>query len=234
MSFRKEEIQKIARSLHQHLEIEKSFGVEMAERHPSDYKKKKVSQKSSSLAQTIACLREEVAGCTKCGLHEGRTQTVFGEGSLQAQLMFVGEAPGFEEDQQGRPFVGRAGILLTKIIQAMGLKREEVYIANVLKCRPPGNRGPLPDEVFACSDYLKKQIDLIHPKFICSLGKYATYALLQKEEPISRLRGNFYTYQGTPVMPTYHPAYLLRNPSAKKEVWEDMKKLMAALKGDSD
>jgi len=143
--------------------------------------------------------------------------------------MFVGEAPGSEEDLQGRPFVGQAGKLLTKIIEAIGFSREEVYIANIIKCRPPGNRAPLPEEIHSCEPYLIRQIERIRPKLLCALGKYAAIVLVRKEEPISLLRGNFYDYQGIPVMPTFHPAYLLRNPSAKRLVWEDMKKLKAAL-----
>ena len=220
-------------ALRQHLELERSFGIDMFERKRPG-KGKENAKKNAVENKTLEELRQEVAGCVKCPLHRGRTQTVFGEGSPHAKLLFVGEAPGMEEDLQGRPLVGQAGKLLTKIIEAMGLSRGEVYIANVIKCRPPGNRSPLPEEVHSCTPYLSRQIELIRPRFICTLGKYATLALVRKEEPISTLRGNFYDYQGIPVMPTFHPAYLLRNPSAKKIVWEDMKKLKAALEKRND
>lgn len=143
--------------------------------------------------------------------------------------MFVGEAPGFDEDQQGEPFVGAAGQLLTKIIEAMKLRREDVYIANCLKCRPPGNRNPLPSEILTCDPILKAQIDIIRPEVICALGKFAAQTLLATEEPISRLRGRFHERQGLKIMPTFHPAYLLRNPSDKKLAWEDVQKIMREL-----
>ncbi len=154
---------------------------------------------------------------------------VFGEGNRNAELIFVGEGPGFDEDQQGRPFVGPAGQLLTKIIAAMGLKREDVFIANCIKCRPPGNRNPFPDEITCCQPYLTRQISLIRPKIICALGKFAAQNILRTERPISRLRGSFGSYSGIKVMPTFHPAYLLRNPQDKKLVWLDMQKIMAEL-----
>jgi len=143
--------------------------------------------------------------------------------------MFVGEAPGFDEDRQGEPFVGAAGQLLTRIIEAIQLRREEVYIANILKCRPPNNRNPLPDEIALCRPYLDRQIELIRPRIICALGKFAAQTLLATDTPISRLRGRFHDYRGTPVMPTFHPAYLLRNPGGKRAVWEDMQQIQAAL-----
>ncbi|MBI4436619.1 MAG: uracil-DNA glycosylase [Candidatus Omnitrophica bacterium] len=192
-------------------------------------REKNVMHSVVSLDRNLEPLRQEVSVCIKCPLHQGRRQTVFGEGSPSAKLMFVGEAPGSEEDQQGRPFVGQAGKLLTKIIEAIGLKREDVYIANIIKCRPPGNRAPLPEEIHSCEPYLVRQIEFIRPRLICALGKYAAMVLVRKEESISLLRGNFYDYQGIPVMPTFHPAYLLRNPSAKRLVWEDMKKLKTTL-----
>jgi len=172
---------------------------------------------------TLKELGEKVSVCTRCPLAETRANVVFGEGSPRAELMFVGEAPGGEEDKQGKPFVGRAGQLLTKIIEAIGLRREDVFICNILKCRPPGNRNPFPSEIAMCSPYLHKQIELIKPKIICALGKFAAQTLLNTETPISRLRGNFSEYRGIKLMPTYHPAYLLRNPSGKREVWQDMK-----------
>jgi DNA polymerase len=168
-------------------------------------------------------VREELGDCQRCKLARGRQNIVFGQGSPQARLMFVGEAPGFEEDVQGLAFVGKAGQLLTKIIEAMGLTRDEVYIANVIKCRPPENRNPEPDEILACQPFLQKQIQSIRPRVIVGLGKFAGQWLLKTAEPISRLRGRLGDYEGIRVMPTYHPAYLLRNPAAKKDVWEDMK-----------
>ena len=174
-------------------------------------------------------LRGEAMACERCELHATRNTVVFGTGNENANLMFAGEAPGADEDQQGEPFVGRAGQLLTKIIEAMGLTRDEVYIANVIKCRPPGNRNPKPIEIETCEPFLLKQVELIQPKVICALGSFAAQALLHTDETISRLRGRFHDYHGAKLMPTYHPAFLLRNPQSKKEVWEDMKKVMAEL-----
>ena len=182
----------------------------------------------------LAVLKEEIGPrCTRCKLHTlGRTQVVFGVGNPQADLMFVGEAPGADEDEQGEPFVGRAGQLLTKIIEAIDLKRDDVYIANVIKCRPPGNRNPEPDEVEQCQPFLFRQIDAIKPKVIVALGKFAAQSLLQTTDPITRLRGREFTVRGATLIPTFHPAYLLRNPSAKRDVWEDMKKVRAILAGE--
>ena len=174
-------------------------------------------------------LRQEANRCKKCELHTTRTNVVFGTGNENADLMFVGEAPGRDEDENGEPFVGRAGQLLTKVIEAMELTREKVYIANVIKCRPPNNRNPKRTEIESCEPYLIRQIELIKPKVICALGTFATQMLLRTEAKISSLRGNFHEYRGTKVMPTYHPAYLLRNPEGKREVWEDMKKIMTEL-----
>jgi len=177
-----------------------------------------------SPAEALVDVRNEIGECTRCRLHsQGRTQIVFGVGNPQADLMFVGEAPGADEDVQGIPFVGRAGQLLTKIIEAIGLTRDDVYIANVIKCRPPGNRNPEQDEVNTCEPFLYRQIDIIKPKVIVALGTFAAKALLQSTDPISRLRGRTYDYRGAKLIPTFHPAYLLRNPSSKREVWEDMK-----------
>jgi len=172
----------------------------------------------------------DVISCRLCGLSKGRNNAVFGAGNSKAELMYVGEGPGYEEDMQGLPFVGRAGKLLTKIIEAMGLKRRDVYITNIVKCRPPQNRNPLPTEILSCEDYLKRQIEIIKPKVVCALGKVAAQALLKTQEPITRLRGKFFFYKGIKVMPTFHPAYLLRNPQDKRLVWQDMKKIMAELK----
>jgi uracil-DNA glycosylase len=172
--------------------------------------------------------------CTRCKLCTlGRSQIVFGVGNAKARLMFVGEAPGEEEDKRGEPFVGRAGQLLTKIIEAIGLSREQVYIANVIKCRPPGNRNPEPDEVASCEPFLFRQIDVIRPRVIVPLGKFAAQCLLNTTDPITRLRGKFFDYRGTTLIPTFHPAYLLRNPSAKREVWEDMKKVRSILQDEA-
>jgi DNA polymerase len=154
---------------------------------------------------------------------------VFGAGNPEADLVFVGEAPGEEEDLQGKPFVGKAGQLLTKMIQAMGLARDEVYIANIIKCRPPRNRNPMPDEIESCEPFLVAQLNAIRPRTICALGTFAAQTLLRTQEKISRLRGRFHDYHGIPVMPTYHPAYLLRNPEDKRLVWEDMQKIMEHL-----
>lgn len=178
----------------------------------------------------LEILRSEVSGCTRCGeLAAGRTQTVFGVGNPQARLCFLGEAPGAEEDRQGEPFVGRAGQLLTQIIEACTLQRSDVYILNVLKCRPPGNRNPRPDEVTNCRPFLDRQLELIQPEFLCCLGAVAAQTLLDTTEPIGRMRGRFLDYQGIRVLCTYHPAYLLRNPAAKRLVWDDMKLLMGEM-----
>lgn len=177
----------------------------------------------------LSSLKKEIVSCTKCELYETRKNVVFGSGNPNAELMFIGEAPGMEEDLQGLPFVGRAGQLLTKIIESIGLKRKDVYIANILKCRPPENRNPLPTEILTCEEYLIRQIDLIKPKVICALGKFAAQALLKTQEPITKLRGTFYDYKGIKFMPTFHPAYLLRNPQDKRFVWEDMKKIRKIL-----
>jgi len=175
---------------------------------------------------TLEEVRQEMGECTRCKLHRHRTQIVFGVGNPKARLVFVGEAPGADEDAQGEPFVGRAGQLLTKIIEAMGMRREDVYICNIIKCRPPNNRTPESDEILACQPFLLKQLQAIGPQFICALGGPATQTLLQTKEAISRLRGKFYDFHGIPLLATYHPAFLLRNPHEKKTVWEDMKFLL--------
>ena len=179
---------------------------------------------SKTAAEALSAIRADIGDCTRCKLHTlGRTQVVFGVGNPSADLMFVGEAPGGDEDIQGIPFVGRAGQLLTKIIEAIGLTRDDVFIANVIKCRPPQNRNPEPDEVETCEPFLFGQIDVIKPKVIVALGKFAAQALLRTDAPISRIRGKVFDYRGAKLIPTFHPAYLLRNPSSKREVWEDMK-----------
>jgi len=178
-------------------------------------------------------LRGEIGDCTRCKLHAGRTNLVFGEGNPKADLMFVGEAPGRDEDIKGEPFVGRAGKLLTKIIEAIGLDRNDVYIANVIKCRPPQNRNPEPDEVETCEPFLFSQIDAIQPRVIVALGAFAVRTLLRDDKtPISKLRGRQYSYRGTTLIPTFHPAYLLRSPDKKRYVWEDMRQVRAILRGE--
>ncbi len=174
-------------------------------------------------------LAEVVAGCQKCVLFRDRRQTVFGEGDPRARLVFIGEAPGAEEDREGRPFVGAAGKLLTRIIAAIGLQREQVYICNVLKCRPPGNRNPLPEEIAACRPYLLQQLQLLKPEALCLLGTFAAQTLLESTQPIGRLRGREFVFQGIPVFPTLHPAALLYHPQNKRQVWEDMKRIALRL-----
>jgi len=181
-------------------------------------------------AEALVAIREDIGDCTRCKLHTlGRQQVVFGVGNPNADLMFVGEAPGADEDIKGEPFVGRAGQLLTKIIEAIGLARTDVYIANVIKCRPPQNRNPEQDEVDTCEPFLFRQIDVIQPKVIVALGTFAARALLRTLDPISRLRGRVFEYRGAKLIPTFHPAYLLRNPASKREVWEDMKLVRSLL-----
>jgi DNA polymerase len=189
----------------------------------------------SNAADALVAIRTDLGDCTRCKLHTlGRKQIVFGVGNPNADLMFVGEAPGADEDIQGIPFVGRAGQLLTKIIEAIHLTRDDVYIANVIKCRPPQNRNPEPDEVDCCEPFLFRQIDVIKPKVIVALGKFAAQALLRTLDPISRLRGRVFDYRGAKLIPTFHPAYLLRNPSSKREVWEDMKLVRSLLAQDRE
>lgn len=183
--------------------------------------------------ETLESIRAELGDCQRCGLAASRTQLVYGVGNTNARLVLVGEAPGREEDQKGEPFVGEAGRLLDRILQAMGMKREEVYICNVLKCRPPNNRDPLPEEVATCEAFLARQIAAIKPQVIIGLGRFAVHSLLKSNVPISRLRGEWQSYQGIPLMPTYHPAYLLRNPEGKRDVWEDMKEVMRRLRNEA-
>jgi DNA polymerase len=180
--------------------------------------------------ETLDNIRLDLGECSRCGLSGTRTNLVFGVGNPGARLVFVGEAPGRDEDLQGEPFVGEAGQLLTKIIAAMQFKRSEVYICNILKCRPPGNRNPQPDEIQQCQPFLLRQLKALSPEAIVCLGTFAAQTLLQTKEPISRLRGRFHDYHGIPLMPTFHPAFLLRNPAMKREVWEDMQKVMGLLK----
>lgn len=205
-----------------HLELEQAFGVEsvrVLRRDP-------VARKRAALER----LQQQAESCRLCELGERRNKLVFGAGDPNAGIMFIGEAPGQQEDMQGIPFVGRAGQLLTRIIHAIGLKRDEVHIGNVLKCRPPGNRNPAPDETAACLPHLFRQIEIIRPRIIVTLGNPATKALLQTTQGITRMRGKFADWHGIEVMPTFHPSYLLRNPAARKEVWEDMQKVYARAK----
>lgn len=174
-------------------------------------------------------LRAEIGDCAGCRLGETRHNLVFGVGDPDAEILFIGEAPGRDEDLQGEPFVGAAGQLLTKMIEAMGLRREEVYIANIIKCRPPQNRDPAPDEIAACEQFLIRQVEIIAPRLIIAMGNHAAKTLLRTETGITRLRGRFHAYQGVPLMPTFHPAYLLRNPEEKRRAWEDLKIVMAEM-----
>jgi len=178
--------------------------------------------------ETLEMIRGDLGACQKCRLHKARKHIVFGAGNPRAKLVFVGEAPGYEEDVKGQPFVGKAGQLLTRILRAIELTREDVYICNIIKCHPPGNRNPEPDEIAACIPYLRRQLKVIGPGLICALGAFAAQTLLVTDTPISKLRGRFHLYENIPLLPTYHPAYLLRNPGRKRDVWEDMQKLQEA------
>jgi len=189
-----------------------------------------VTAAKAGQTMTLEAIREEIGDCTRCKLHPGRKNIVFGEGNSKASIVFVGEGPGFEEDQQGRPFVGEAGELLTKIIESgMKLKREDVYICNIVKCRPPGNRNPEPDEVESCIGFVKSQIRSINPKVIVTLGNVPTQNLLGTKQGITKIRGTWQSYEGIPLMPTFHPAYLLRSPGEKGKVWQDIKLVLEKL-----
>jgi len=220
------QLKDLVTGLRHHLEEERAMGLEGWPKSSVPPPKKAPAPPAAPASSlTLEEVREELGDCRRCKLHSTRTNIVFGTGTPKARLVFVGEGPGRDEDLQGKPFVGLAGQLLTKIIQAIQLTREEVYIANIIKCRPPGNRNPEPDEIRACEPFLIKQLQAIRPKLICALGTFAAQTLLKTEEKISLLRGRFHQYQGIPLMPTYHPAYLLRNPNFKRDVWEDMKKI---------
>ena len=204
-----------------------AVGVEGFECSPQSLEKiQQWGRTAVHVPQGLAEIRADLGECRRCKLSVSRKKIVFGAGSPTAKLVFVGEGPGFEEDQSGEPFVGAAGRLLTRIIEAIKLTRDQVYICNVIKCRPPRNRNPQPDEIRTCFPFLERQLAAIQPDFICALGKFAAQTLLGSEQAISRLRGRFHDYRGTRVLPTYHPAYLLRNPDKKRDVWEDMKMLM--------
>src|SRR4030043_639368 len=192
----------------------------------------KADEPCQSNVITLKEVRKELGDCKRCKLHRTRRTIVFGGGNEKATLMFIGEGPGYDEDVQGRPFVGRAGQLLTKIIESIHLSREEVYIANIVKCRPPQNRNPEADEIQSCNPFLTKKINAIRPKIICALGTFSAQTLLKTDTKISALRGKLYDLEGIKVIPTYHPAFLLRNPERKREVWEDMKKIAEWLNDD--
>jgi len=226
----RDSLQQLVAGLRRHLEEERDHGFEgwppAVKGEPKPEPARKETERKRPV-QTLAEVRQELGECKRCKLHRKRTHIVFGSGNPRAKLVFVGEGPGRDEDLQGEPFVGQAGKLLTRIIEAIQLTREEVYIANIIKCRPPENRNPEPDEIAACEPFLLRQIQAIQPKLICALGTFAAQTLLQTAEKISALRGRFHPYQGILLMPTYHPAFLLRNPSYKRDVWEDVKKVKA-------
>ena len=244
----REELRQLAAGLRRHLETKARAGIRAITKAPAAKADRAPTTPSNPIAaaegnlfitaepavqesQSLEALRAAIGDCRRCKLASGRTNLVFGVGNPRANVMFVGEGPGRDEDLRGEPFVGRAGQLLTDIItKGMKLKREDVYIANVVKCRPPNNRDPEPDEVEACEPFLKKQVDLVHPKVIVALGRFAVQCLLRSKQPITRLRGQWHEYEGIRLMPTFHPAYLLRNPGDKKLVWEDIQKVIEALK----
>lgn len=244
----REELKTMVASLRRHLQWKERMGIRFlpgdqpAEKREGELKKGNwfgaveahlfANDAGAYQARDLNELRAAIGDCHRCKLWSGRTHLVFGVGNPHAEIMFVGEGPGREEDLQGEPFVGRAGQLLTDIItKGMGLKREEVYIANVVKCRPPENRNPEPDEVESCVPFLLKQIELVRPRILVALGKFAAQTLLRSKEPITRLRGVWHDYHGVKLMPTLHPAYLLRNPGDKKLVWEDIKKVLKEFRG---
>ena len=222
-----------------HLRLFAQLGAEGLSRdpawrvRPSDQPEASALAANGKPAETLELVRADLGDCTRCKLHRlGRTQIVYGVGNPRAALMFIGEAPGHDEDLQGIPFVGRAGQLLTKIIEAIDLRREDVYIANVIKCRPPENRNPESDEVASCEPFLFRQVQVIAPRVIVALGTFAAQTLLRRNDPISRLRGQVFHYGDARLIPTFHPAYLLRSPERKREVWEDMKRVRALLRGE--
>jgi DNA polymerase len=208
-----------------------SVGFDWKKTCPVSASVNQINAESKNKEEMLKKVYREISGCQLCPLGKTRKNLVFGDGNPEAQIVFVGEAPGADEDEQGLPFVGRAGQLLTDIIvKGMKLERKNVYICNILKCRPPGNRNPQPDEIGKCEPFLKRQLQIISPAIICALGTFAAKTLLKTDIPISVLRGRFHLYEGIKLMPTYHPAYLLRNPSAKKQVWEDVQMIMKEVK----
>ncbi len=220
----------IIADLKSYLEYLKGLGIESLPLSKGTTKPPKDHSSLPSPSLSLEGVRKELGDCKRCKLNKTRRTLVFGEGNPKAQLMFIGEGPGYDEDVQGRPFVGKAGQLLTKIIQSMGLRREDVYIANIVKCRPPQNRNPETDEIEACHPFVLKQIEAIRPKIICALGTFAAQTLLKTNEKITALRGRVFDREGVRIIPTYHPAFLLRNPERKREVWEDMKRILDLLK----
>jgi uracil-DNA glycosylase family 4 len=221
-----EEVKEIMGHLKNHMGLNESMGLEPPRLSPQA---RAYLDGGPSQPISLEDLREDIGDCRRCKLYQDRTTLVFGEGSSKARLVFVGEGPGREEDQVGRPFVGEAGRLLTRIIEAMGLSRESVYICNVVKCRPPKNRDPEGDEIESCLPFLKRQLNLIQPDVICALGRVAAQTLLGMEFRITQERGKWHSFMDIPMMPTFHPAYLLRNPTAKREVWEDIQEIMRHL-----
>jgi len=232
------EFGRLVAATQRHLELEESFGVERmpfdASRAAALREQHRASARAPSgapnKAAALAALESELQPCNLCGLGAGRTKLVFGAGNPDADLMLIGEAPGYHEDRKGIPFIGPAGQLLTKIIEAIGLTRDQVYIGNVCKCRPPNNRTPRPDESAACFPFLRQQIEIIQPRIIVALGNPAMKALLDTRQGITRMRGRFVEWNGIEVMPTFHPSYLLRNPAAKRDVWDDMKKVWTRMR----
>ena len=233
--------------LKRHIEFLEELGVQGVRRDPTWRNRESVAREaldsrldgsrdqevrpSLSSVLLLGQIRDDLGDCERCKLYSGRTQLVFGVGDPSANLMFVGEAPGKDEDREGLPFVGRAGQLLTKIIASIGLSRDEVYIANVIKCRPPNNRNPEPDEVATCEPFLFRQVDAVRPKVVVALGAFAVRTLLASKLAISRLRGQVYDYRGAKLVPTFHPGFLLRNPERKRDVWEDMNTVRSLLAG---
>ncbi len=235
---RRAQLAGVARKLSEHLRWLERGGVDAVPPAPPRPAKRRPAPATTAAtpappstggAARLRVVREELGECTRCKLSGGRQQIVFGTGNADAPLVFVGEAPGAEEDRTGEPFVGAAGQLLTKMIEAMGFSRDDVYIANIIKCRPPGNRNPEADEIAACEPFLKAQLASLRPRMIVCLGKFAAQTLLRSDAPISRLRGRLQAYEGIPLMPTFHPAFLLRNPAAKREVWADLQLVMSEL-----
>lgn len=216
------ELREILGDLNRYLQVQKLLGIKQYPVSATPLFSSNHSNQSSSRQDILGQLQKSLVGCQNCGLHLNRKNIVFGNGNVEAELVFIGEAPGEEEDLQGKPFVGAAGQLLSRIIESIGLRREEVYITNVVKCRPPSNRNPKPEEITACEPYLHQQLEIIKPKLICALGTFAAQTLLKTDQSISRLRGRFHRYHNIKLMPTFHPAYLLRNSSGKKLVWQDM------------
>ena len=231
---REPRIQEIIADLKSYFEYLKGMGIAgipiPEDKQRADLPNRSLPQRPSALED----VRKELGDCRRCKLHRTRRNLVFGEGSKEARLMVIGEGPGRDEDMQGKPFVGRAGQLLTKILQSIQLQREEVYITNIIKCRPPQNRNPELDEIQSCYPFLHHQIQAIQPRLICALGTFAAQTLLKTDAKITTLRGKFYEFSGIKVVPTYHPAYLLRNPERKREVWEDMKQISRWMMNDTE